>query len=103
MFSITCDELLHRQRTEEFTLLDVRLREVKEASPLSIARASWNDPERIDAWVDSIARNMPVIVFCAHGRSISQGITKQLNERGFDAHYLEGGLATWIEKGHIIL
>lgn len=103
MSSIKPDELLQYQRTKEFTLLDVRLREVKEAAPLSIAGAVWKNPEQIDKWISEIARNRPVIVFCAHGRSISQGIAKQFNACGFDARYLEGGLAAWLEKGYIVL
>jgi hypothetical protein len=50
MSKITCDELLELQREREFTLLDVRVRDVKAAEPLSIAGAVWRDPEHIDTW-----------------------------------------------------
>jgi thiosulfate sulfurtransferase len=101
--SITVDELLKWQQHKEFTLLDVRLREVKANQPLSIVGSIWRDPELINDWRTSVPTDRPVVVFCAHGRSVSQSVAKQLNESGFIAHYLEGGLAAWIEKGQIIL
>lgn len=103
MSHITCDELLAWQQHKEFTLLDVRLRDVKENHPLSISGSIWRDPELIKTWITSVPTDRPVVVFCAHGRAVSQSITAQLNESGLAAHYLEGGLAAWIEKGQITL
>ncbi|MDB6061352.1 MAG: sulfurtransferase [Verrucomicrobiaceae bacterium] len=99
---ITCSELLEWQRHKDFTLLDVRLRDVKANHPLSIAGSIWQDPELIETWMTSVPSDRPVVVFCAHGRSVSHSVATQLNESGLAAHYLEGGLAAWIEKGQII-
>lgn len=101
MSSITCDDLLQWQQTKEFALIDVRLRNVKTDQPLSIAGSIWLDPEHLESWITSVRKDCPVIVFCAHGRSVSQGIAAQLNAAGFESHYLEGGLAAWIEKGQV--
>jgi rhodanese-related sulfurtransferase len=100
---ITCDQLVEWQQHKEFTLLDVRLRDVKEKSPLSIAGAVWRDPEHIDAWKTALPTDRPVVVFCAHGRSVSQSVTRQLNEIGLTVDYLEGGLAAWQDQGHLTL
>jgi thiosulfate sulfurtransferase len=100
---ITIDELKRFQRSDEFTLLDVRLREIKSAQPLSIAGATWRDPEDVAAWLPDVPRNQPIIVFCAHGRSISQSIAKTLQDAGLTADYVEGGLAAWIEGGNIVI
>jgi thiosulfate sulfurtransferase len=102
MAKVTCDELLVWQRQQEFTLLDVRLQAVKDAQPLSIAGAQWRDPEQ-DSWMSSLDRSRPIVVFCAHGRSISQGIAARLAEAGFMASYLAGGLAAWQEQGHLVV
>ena len=102
MSKITCEELLDWQNHKEFTLLDVRLRAVKETQPPSIARAVWRDPELIESWLPDLP-DRPIVVFCAHGRSVSQGITSQLSQAGFTAFYLEGGLAGWQEQGHIVI
>lgn len=103
MSKITGDELLKWQREREFTLLDVRLRDVKTAEPLSIAGAVWRDPEHIDTWIDAVPTDRPVIVFCAHGRSVSQSVAERLNQAQLDTQYLEGGLAAWKDKGLIII
>lgn len=40
-----------------------------------------------------------VVVVCAHGRSISQGLCRQASESGITAAYLEGGMTAWRERG----
>jgi rhodanese-related sulfurtransferase len=103
MAKITCEELMQWQRDKKFTLLDVRLSGVKEAQPGSISNAEWRDPEHIATWLPSISTYQPVIVFCAHGRSVSQGLAVQLEQAGLETYVLEGGLAAWIEQGGIII
>lgn len=103
MEKITCSELVLWQQKKDFTLLDVRLKSVKDAQPLSIAGAIWRDPEGIQEWLPLLETDRPVIVFCAHGRSVSQGIATQLAEAGFIAYYLDGGLAAWQEQGHLLI
>jgi hypothetical protein len=38
-------------------------------------------------------------VYCAHGHEVSQTTAATLRALGFDASYLEGGIAHWIEAG----
>jgi rhodanese-related sulfurtransferase len=103
MSKITCDELLKLQREREFTLLDVRVLDVKAAEPLSIAGAVWRDPEHIDTWINAVSKDLPVVVFCAHGRSVSQSVAARLNQDQLEVRYLEGGLAAWKDKGEIVI
>jgi thiosulfate sulfurtransferase len=103
MTKITCEEMMQWQRDKNFTLLDVRLRSVKEAQPAGIAKAEWRDPEHIDTWLQSIPTDRPVVVFCAHGRSVSQGLATQLEQAGLETYFLEGGLAAWLEQSRIII
>lgn len=103
MAKITCEELMQWQHDKTFTLLDVRLRSVKESQPASIANAEWRDPEHIATWLPSVPADRPVIVFCAHGRSVSQGLATQLEQAGLETYFLEGGLAAWMEQGRLII
>src|SRR5262245_53431029 len=58
------------------------------------------DPDTVAAWADQLPRSARVVVYCAHGREVSQRAAAELAERGFDARYLEGGIeAGWRSRG----
>jgi rhodanese-related sulfurtransferase len=50
-----------------------------------------------------VSKDVPVVVFCAHGRSVSQSVTARLKQDQLEVRYLEGGLAAWKDKGEIVI
>jgi hypothetical protein len=40
----------------------------------------------------------PVVVYCAHGQEVSQGVASALADKGIGASYLSGGMAAWVEQ-----
>lgn len=48
--------------------------------------------------IDELDRETPVVVVCQVGQR-SELVTDWLNQNGFTAHNLEGGLAEWSAKG----
>jgi rhodanese-related sulfurtransferase len=40
-----------------------------------------------------------VVLYCAHGQEISQGLTTVLRVLGVNASYLTGGFAAWQDAG----
>lgn len=78
-------------------VFDVRLGEDRAPVTHEIPGASWRDPNRVDAWSDEIDRSRPVVVFCVHGLRVSQGVRRVLEEKGFEASILEGGIDAWQE------
>lgn len=52
----------------------------------------------IPALLDSIPRDRPVVVMCAHG-SRSYGVAAWLIEQGVDASSLAGGITQWANRG----
>ena len=103
MSSLTVEELVRWQSTREFTLLDVRLAEVRHAEPATIAGARWVDPAAWQTWLPELAKDELVAVFCAHGRSVSQSTATRLREAGIDVYFLEGGLAAWKDSGRLVM
>jgi rhodanese-related sulfurtransferase len=103
MYGITVDELAMWQRTAyAYTLLDVRRAERRRADGFGIAGGQWLDPAQWLDWKDGVARRepmQPVVVYCAHGHEISQGLAAALRAMGVDARHLEGGVAAWHEAG----
>ena len=98
--TITPKEL--QQRLGAFpppTLIDVRRQAAFDADGDVIASAVKRAPEAIAEWVRALEPWRPVVVYCVHGHEVSQNAAVSLQAAGFDARYLEGGLAGWREHG----
>lgn len=80
-------------------LLDVRKRPAYDESGRRIEGATWRDPFAVDAWVDALPRDRPVVVYCVHGHEVSHGVRDALIERGIDARLIAGGYEAWVEAG----
>ena len=101
MSVITVAELALWQRGDfDFTLLDVRRAKARAADGSDIAGARWLDPARWLDWKDDIGSARPVVVYCAHGHEISQGLAAALRAMGVDARHLDGGISGWKAAGH---
>src|SRR3979409_1383009 len=57
------------------------------------------DPDDVGQWAKELPKGRPVVVYCVHGRQVSQGAAAALRAAGHDAAYLDGGIADWIEQG----
>ena len=98
--NITPDEL--QQRLRAFpppTVIDVRRLPAFADDPQVVAGALKRAPEIITEWSRELEPWRPVIVYCVHGHNVSQDAAVFLQTAGFDARYLEGGLAGWRESG----
>ncbi len=98
--SITPEELAD---LSDVTILDVRKKPAYDDDAVVIAGATWRDPAMIDEWapglVGGVARDRPVVCYCAHGHEVSQGTVAALRDLGIDARYLEGGIDGWKGQG----
>ena len=84
-----------------FTLLDVRRAQKRHAEGDEIAGGRWLDPASWLDWKDEFeAASQPVVLYCAHGHEISQGLTAALRAMGADARHLAGGIEAWRAAGH---
>jgi rhodanese-related sulfurtransferase len=100
MSRISICELTEWQAVDRrFTLLDVRRATVRQADAAEITGAQWLDPQALFTWKDQVPRDRPVILYCAHGHEISQGIAATLQTLGLDARYLIDGFAGWRAAG----
>ena len=62
-----------------------------------ISGALRREPEQVTAWAKSLPQASSAVVYCAHGREVSQKAAAELDQAGIRARYLEGGLGDWTE------
>lgn len=86
-----------------FELLDVRRAQARQADGTDIAGSRWLDPAHWLDWKNAVPTGRPVVVYCAHGHEISQGLTAALRAMGLDARHLEGGIAEWKRTGRPVV
>lgn len=100
MNAITATELAQLQtQGQAFTLLDVRRDSARLQDGTQIAHAQWHNPAQWLDWKDKVPKDLPVVVYCAHGHEIGQGLTTVLRVMGLNARYLDGGIAAWQAAG----
>ena len=83
-------------------LLDVRRAQALAASGVQIAGAQWKNPALWLDWKDDIQHDLPIVVYCAHGHEISQGLTATLQAMGANVCHLEGGISEWLAQGQAV-
>ncbi len=97
--SINLDEYIALAAKDNVYILDVRLQRDYEDSEYTLPNSEWKDPLFIDKWIDTIPKNQKVVVYCVHGRSISESVTERLKSEGIDASFIESGIEGIRELG----
>jgi len=93
---------LWRDHGFDCELLDVRRASARAADGTEIAGSRWLDPAAWLDWKDGITHERPVVVYCAFGHEISQGLSAALGAMGADARHLDGGIAAWKAAGRAV-
>src|SRR5689334_21497858 len=81
------------------TVIDVRRAADFAGADALVVSAFHCDPEQVGQWGKDIPRARPVVVYCVHGRQVSQGAAVALRADGHDAAFLAGGITGWTEQG----
>ena len=78
-------------------VIDVRRNEAFAADNQMIAGALRRDPDDIKNWREELPPERAVVVYCVHGREVSQQAASTLRSAGIDARHLEHGISGWAE------
>jgi Fe-Mn family superoxide dismutase len=76
-------------------VIDTRPRHYSTKAQDMVDGAVWRDPERIDEWIGTLAKDEPVVTFCVYGFHIGCQSAATLRKAGFDARYMAGGHYAW--------
>ena len=99
--SISVDELAASLRdADRPVVVDVRKTADFSSATTILPSALWGDPEHIDDWSNSLPRDKRIALYCVKGGNVCRVAATYLNERGFDACIVEGGIRAWEESGH---
>lgn len=79
-------------------VIDVRPPDVFADNPRLVPGAVRRDADMVAFWAPAL-RNRSVVVVCAHGHSLSQGVAARLRHEGASAEALNGGIAAWANAG----
>ena len=60
-----------------------------------IRGALRRNPDSVAAWTGSLPPSQQILVYCVHGRAVSQSTAAALQTAGLNAAYLEGGIEAW--------
>src|SRR5438046_10218911 len=82
------------------TIVDARREDDYGAEGRIIPGARRGDPERIAQWAPMLARTRPIVVYCRHGRDLSQSAAATLQALGHQVSHLDGGIDRWIADGY---
>jgi rhodanese-related sulfurtransferase len=94
-------------RAEAPRIVDVRKAAAFDADQRMIAGAIRRRPDAVAAWCPGLKADLKphgaVVVYCAHGQEVSQGVAAALCDAGIDARYLEGGIDGWRAGGGLTM
>lgn len=86
----------------ELTVLDLRRTADFEADAFMVPGARWLDPGAIDDWSTTLPRDREIVLYCAHGKSISNAALDKLLALGIKARFIEGGMDGWKDAGRAL-
>jgi uncharacterized protein len=65
----------------------------------TILNAEWRDPEAVDQWAKDLPKGKEIVLYCARGGSVSNGVLDKLLSANITARYIEGGIEAWKKSG----
>jgi rhodanese-related sulfurtransferase len=98
--SITPFDLYGRLGTARAPMVvDVRRPADFSAGHQLIIGAFHEQPDDVESWKRGLPVGRPVVVYCAHGREVSQDVAGKLRTAGIDSAFVAGGMTAWSEAG----
>jgi len=89
--TISSDEFM-AMGDQNTVILDVRRENDYAASAEKVPASAWKDPSKMDDWVNTLAKDAPVIIYCVRGGGVSQSVVERLQSEGINARFIEGGI-----------
>ena len=92
-----CPEAL--SQPDSAVILDLRRDSDYDKDTVSVPSARRLHPDKIAEWSGSLPKDKEILLFCAHGRSISNASVDYLTKNGYKARLIAGGIDGWRDAG----
>ena len=90
--SIKPEEL---KQLKDVIIVDVRREADFAAGPKMIEGALRKQPEAVEEWAGDLPKDRDIVIYCARGGSVSNGVLDDLLRKGIRAKFIEGGIEAW--------
>lgn len=80
-------------------ILDLRRSSDYDKDTVSVPNARRLHPDKIAEWSGALPKDKEILLFCAHGRSISNASVDYLTKNGYKARLIAGGMDGWRDAG----
>ncbi len=84
---------------EDAVILDLRRNADYDKDALTLPASRRFDPDKIAEWSGALPKDKEILLFCAHGRSISNASVDYLTKNGYRARLIAGGFDSWKDAG----
>jgi rhodanese-related sulfurtransferase len=82
-----------------FVVLDLRRNSDYDKDTVTMPGARRLDPDKIKEWSGTLPKDKEIVLYCAHGRSISNASVDVLTKQGYKARLVAGGFDAWKDAG----
>ena len=89
------------ERADGAVILDLRRNADYDKDSVTMPTARRFDPDKIAEWSSGLPKDKEILLFCAHGRSLSEASLNHLTKNGYKARLVAGGFDSWKDAGGV--
>ena len=93
------DIRLALQKPDSVIILDLRRKADYDKDTVTLPMAQRREPDKIAEWSGALPKDKEIVLFCDHGRSISNASVDYLTKIGLKARLVAGGIDGWKDGG----
>ncbi len=87
------------QKSDSVVVLDLRRKADYDKDTVTLPTAQRREPDKIAEWSGALPKDKEIVLFCDHGRSISNASVDYLTKIGYKARLVAGGIDGWKDGG----
>jgi rhodanese-related sulfurtransferase len=87
------------QKADGVVVLDLRRKADYDKDTVTLPTAQRREPDKIAEWSGALPKDKEIVLFCDHGRSISNASVDYLTKIGYKARLVAGGIDGWKDGG----
>ena len=87
------------EKPDGVVILDLRRHADYDKDTVTMPTSRRFDPDKIAEWSGALPKDKEILLYCAHGGSISNASVDYLTKNGYKARLIAGGFDGWKDAG----